>query len=374
MRSGLDDCEPWWTRAGAHADCRRLMMKFRHAVLESLDYALPETRWTSEEIEERLKPTYERLRLPAGRLELMTGIRERRVWEPGTPASAASTQAGRRVLEKSGIPREKIDLVIHAAVSRDRLEPATAAYVHGDLGLGTGTQFFDVSNACLGFLNALSLAAGMIDAGQIRSALVVAGENGRPLLENTIRRLLDPELTRNGIKPYFANLTIGCGAVAAVICHDSLAPDRPRLLAGAAGTDTRQNRLCEGDSSRDNDGLEMRTESEALLLAGVALAKDTWRAFKQETGWDENTPDRIICHQVGAAHRRKLYETLNLSLEKDFSTFASLGNIGSVSLPITLARAVEEGAVKDGHRIALLGIGSGITSLMLALDWRGTEA
>ncbi len=346
-------------------------MKFRNAVLESLDYALPEERWSSAEIEERLKSTYDRLRLPAGRLELMTGIRERRVWEPATPASAASARAGKKVLARTKVPREEIDLVIHAAVSRDRLEPATAAYVHGELGLPPRTQFFDVSNACLGFLNALVLAAGLIDAGQIRHALVVAGENGRPLLENTIQRLLDPELTRNGIKPYFANLTIGCGAVAAVVSHRSLAPDRPRLLAGAAGTDTRQNRLCEGDTAPGSDGLDMRTESEALLLAGVALARETWQAFKEETGWDESTPDRIICHQVGAAHRRKLYEALNLPLEKDFSTFATLGNIGSVSLPISLARAVEEGAVNPGDRIALLGIGSGITSLMLAMEWDG---
>ncbi len=345
-------------------------MKFKHAVLESLDYALPEERWTSEEIEERLRPTYDRLRLPAGRLELMTGIRERRVWEPGTAASEASARAGRNVLAKSRLPREELDLVIHAAVCRDRLEPATAAYVHGELELAPRTQFFDVSNACLGFLNALSLASAMIDAGQIRSALVVAGENGRPLLENTIQRLLDPGLTRNGVKPYFANLTIGCGAVAAVVCHESLAANRPRLLAGAAATDTGQNQLCEGDSTGEGDGLDMRTESEALLVAGVELARRTWDAFKAETGWTAATPDRIVCHQVGSAHRRMLYETLGLALEKDFSTFATLGNIGSVSLPITLARAVEEGAVADNDRVALLGIGSGITSLMLALEWR----
>ena len=78
---------------------------------------------------------------------------------------------------------------------------------------------------------------------------------------------------------------------------------------------------------------------------------------------------RFICHQVGATHRRKLYEMLELDPARDFSTFETLGNMGSVSLPATLALAVEAGAVKAGDRVALLGIGSGINCMMLALEW-----
>ena len=79
--------------------------------------------------------------------------------------------------------------------------------------------------------------------------------------------------------------------------------------------------------------------------------------------------DRFICHQVGSVHRRKLYETLGLDLSKDFSTFETLGNMGSVSLPATLAIAVQQGAIKLGDRVGLLGIGSGLNCLMLALEW-----
>ncbi len=350
-------------------------MKFNNAVLETLAYDLPSTRWTSGEIEERLKPVYERLKLPAGRLELMTGIRERRIWDTGTLPSDASTRAGRKALERTAVEKERIDVIIHSAVCRDRLEPATAAYVHGELGLAGHTQFFDVSNACLGFLNAMAIAGAMIDSGQIRSALVVAGENGRPLLENTLRILSEPGMTRKSIKPYFANLTIGCGAVAGVICHSGLVASGRggRLIGGAAATDTGRNRLCEGGTAGEDDGLQMQTDSEELLVAGVDLAEKTWRRFKEETGWKETTPDRIVCHQVGAAHRRRLYECLGLALEKDFSTFSTLGNIGSVSLPLTLALAIEEGRVTRGDRVALLGIGSGISSMMLAMEWEGTH-
>jgi 3-oxoacyl-[acyl-carrier-protein] synthase-3 len=113
----------------------------------------------------------------------------------------------------------------------------------------------------------------------------------------------------------------------------------------------------------------MQTDSEQLLAAGVSVAREAWADFKHETGWDESTPDRFICHQVGSAHRRKLYETLGIDLAKDVSTFEVLGNTGSAALPATLVHAVEQGWLREGQKAALLGIGSGINCMMLALDW-----
>ena len=110
----------------------------------------------------------------------------------------------------------------------------------------------------------------------------------------------------------------------------------------------------------------MQTDSERLLVAGVELARETWAEFSRDHG---TTFDRFICHQVGSVHRRKLYETLGLDLARDFSTFETLGNTGSVALPATLALAAEAGAVQTGQRVGLLGIGSGLNCLMLALEW-----
>src|SRR5690606_37947184 len=126
--------------------------------------------------------------------------------------SEASAEAGEVALARSGFARDSIELLVHCGVCRDRLEPATAAYVHDRLGLSRACQIFDVSNACLGFLNGLTLVGGMIESGQIRRALVVSGENGKPLLERTLKTLLAGDFTRKTIKPYFANLTIGAGA------------------------------------------------------------------------------------------------------------------------------------------------------------------
>ncbi len=343
-------------------------MRFQNVVLESLVAVLPPQVLTTAALEERLRPLYERLKLPFGRLELMTGIKERRFWEPGTRPSEASARAVRAVLAKTSVPAAALGLLVHGAVSRDMLEPATAAFVHRAAGLPAQMQVLDVSNACLGFLNACTLLGGMIDSGQIKAGVVACGENGGPLVEETIRRLGTSALDRQQIKPFFANLTIGSGAVAAVLCHRDLAPaGSPRLVGGVARAASEHSALCQGDRA-EGDALAMQTDSEQLLVAGIETARLTWQDLGRECGLGERDFDRFICHQVGVAHRRKLYETLALDPAKDFSTFETMGNTGSVALPLTLAKAREVGFVQPGHRVGLLGIGSGINCVMLVLE------
>jgi len=332
--------------------------------------ARPPVEITSASIEQTLAPVYERLHLPAGRLELMTGIRARRFWDGPCAPSAASTAAATAALDRSALDRRDIDLLIHCAVCRDRLEPATAAYVHAALGLGAHTQFFDVSNACLGFLNGCITASAMVAAGTIRSALVCAGENGKPLLDRTIAHLLDERQTRKSIKPLFANLTIGCGAVAMVIADRALLPEAPlQLLGHTARTDSAASVLCQGDS--DGDGLEMRTDAEQLLDAGIALGRTTWQAFLDDMQWTPHTPHCVLTHQVGRMHQLRLTEALGFDPDRDFITYPEWGNVGSVSLPLTLGSAIAAGALRRGQHAALLGIGSGLTCLMAAIQRLG---
>ncbi len=344
-------------------------MRIQTTVIDSLAYVAPPTVWTSAYVEEKLGPLYERLHLPEGRLELMTGIRERRFWDHDIRPSEASAEAGKKALEKSGIAPDQIEVCIHCSVSRDMLEPATASFAHRMMGLSENVQIFDVSNACLGFLNALTMLSAMIDSGQVKSGIVVSGENGKPLLERTIQLLLERDLTRKTIKPYFANLTIGAGAVAAVVCHESLSPQGHRLLGGACRADTSSNDLCQGDSNAEGLGYEMQTDSEEMLHAGVNLAQNTWAAFKGALSWENETADKVVCHQVGSAHQKLLFETLGLDHEKDYSSFPMFGNTGSAALPLTMAKAAEDGFIKKGDKVAMLGIGSGLNCLMLGAEW-----
>lgn len=338
-------------------------MFFTNVAVEAMAYVLPPEIVTSDELEEQLAPIYNRLNLPKGRLELMTGIRERRFWPADCLPSQASAEAGLALLAK-GVPIEGIDLLVHAAVCRDRLEPATASYVHNLMGLVSGTQILDVSNACLGFLNAVLLAGGLIESRQIKRAVIVAGENGRPLVERTVEILNERDLDRQSIKPFFANLTIGAGAVAWSLVHRDLLNGRqvPLLGQGVVETDTSFNHLCEGDAAEDS--LEMQTDSEELLHAGIAVAKGAWVNFSALSGWTTDTPGLIATHQVGRAHTKAVFEAIGLDPAKNFSTFDTLGNCGSVSLPITYAMASEAGRAERGESALLLGIGSGLSCII----------
>ena len=174
-------------------------MSFSKVVIEKMTYALPPNIVSSEELEECLSPLYDRLSLNVGRLELMTGIKERRFWDSKQKASEASAEAGIKLLREGNIDPCEVDLLIHSAVCRDRLEPATASYVHNLMGLGKDTQILDISNACLGFLNALILAGSMIEQGTIKRAIIVAGENGKPLVDETVNLLNTGEFNRKSI-------------------------------------------------------------------------------------------------------------------------------------------------------------------------------
>ena len=343
-------------------------MQFKSVAIESIDYDLPERIVTSDEIEASLSSVYQRLKLPTGRLELMTGIKSRHLWPSEFAPSQASALAGEKVLKKSIFEKESIDLLIHSSVCRDKLEPATASYVHQNLRLSENTQILDVSNACLGFLNAMTLAAGLIESGQIQKALIVSGENGMPLVENTINSLHNPALTRKTIKPYFANLTIGAGSVAAILCHKKLIPESPLLINSVAvKTDSNHNKLCEGGVS--GNSLIMQTNSEALLEAGVNVAFKTWELFKKTSGWSSSSINKIFTHQVGRAHTKSLFDKLDLDIKKEYSTYEFLGNIGSVSCPITLAKGIEKKIFKNGEKALLMGIGSGLSSMIIGLEW-----
>lgn len=348
-------------------------MRFNNVCIEAVSYHLPENVVTSSEIEKQLSPLYDRLKLPYGRLEMMSGIRERRFWKKGTFPSRVGALAGERALAKAGLDRKEIGCLISASVCRDFLEPATASVVHQKLALTPEVMLFDISNACLGVLNGMIHIANMIELGQISAGLVVAGENGGPLVDSTIDELLsNPSTTRSEVKTSFASLTIGSGAAAVLLVHKDLSRSGHKLVGGEACSATEFNNLCRGN---EDDGVHsgstplMKTESEILKEEGCKLGGRTWAKTRKTLQWTNKDVDRVFCHQVGEIHRKLLFETLKLDIRKDFSTFEILGNTGSASLPITLAMGEEQGILSKGDKTALLGIGSGLNSLMLGVEW-----
>jgi len=349
-------------------------MLYKNVRIEAFGYELPPCIVTSLSLEERLAPVYNRLNLAFGRLEMMSGIRERRFWNNGMPPSQTSTMATEKAIINSKIDKGDIECILHTSLSRDFLEPATAFLIHDSLGLSVTATLFDISNACLGFVNGIITLANMIELGQVKAGIVVASESSGHITDATINEILqDPDMTRARLKRSFASLTLGSGAVAVVLTHSSLSKCGHKIMGGTIRSASQHNDLCriENDTYffESDTHPSMRTDSEGILRNGLVLADETWKAFGKELGWRNSDVDKVFCHQVTTVHQEQLLDTLKLDKSKGFSSVEYLGNVGPVSLPITLAIAIDEGTLDPGDNIAMLGIGSGLSSVMLGVIW-----
>lgn len=345
-------------------------MKFENVGLVSVGYTLPSEIISSSEIERRLEPVYQRLKLPEGRLAMMSGIEERRLWAAGSRLSDRSVESCLRAIEGAGIDRKEIGALIHGSVCREFLEPATACRVHALCQLPSSCWVYDVSNACLGVLNGAIQIATLIEQGLLTAGIVVGTEDASGLLNATIQQLLnDTTLTRQTIKPAFASLTIGSGSCAWLLVDRRKYPNSAPIHAAVAIANTAHHDLCQSDTDQAGGAMQpiMNTDSEQLLLAGVATGVSNFQQLKQECGWNEASFEQTVCHQVGTAHRKLMLESLGLPTETDFATFSRLGNTGSVALPTALGVGLRMNQLQSGKRTGLLGIGSGINSIMIAM-------
>jgi 3-oxoacyl-[acyl-carrier-protein] synthase-3 len=346
-------------------------MRYSRVYIDAFGYELPPVVVSSEDIEERLEPMYQALRFQKGQLEALTGIRERRFWDPGFKMYDGAVRAGLKALRNSRVSPADIGLLVYGGVCRDNIEPATACAVCDGLKLGPETQVYDVSNACLGVLNGMVQVANAIELGQIRAGLVVASEASRDIIDLTVKRLNETK-DMAFVKKNIATLTGGSGAVGVLLTDGSVAAGGHRLLGGVCRQATQFHRLCMWGAPNDvtSAGPQfIETDSAGILSQGVELGTATFKSFKRELHWSDSDPDKIICHQVGATHQRHILNAIGVPRDKDFTTFEFLGNIGSVSLPITAAIADERGFLSPGDRVGLLGIGSGLNCLMLGVQW-----
>ena len=347
-------------------------MKYTKVFVESIGYELPSIVVTSAELEARLAPVYRALRFQPRQLEALTGISERRWWAPDTPLSQPAITAAHAALDSSAVSPGDIDVLIYAGVCRESFEPATACRVAHGVGVSPDAAVYDISNACLGVLNGMLDIANRIELGQIRAGLVVSCESAREIVNIMIDRLnAEPDMEL--FKMSLATLTGGSGAAAVLLTDGSFgSASKHRLLGGVTRNAPEHYGLCRWgmeETSPASYGQLMSTDSVAVLEYGVALGLGTWKAFLGEMGWSEADVSKTICHQVGSTHQEFILQTLQIPEDKDFTTFAYLGNMGTVSLPITAALAAERDALEPGNEVAFLGIGSGLNCLMLGLEW-----
>jgi 3-oxoacyl-[acyl-carrier-protein] synthase-3 len=313
---------------------------------------------TSAEFDAQLAASYERVGTRPGLLERLAGVRERRWWPEGTGVQEPAAMAGAKAVAESGVDIDAIGLLIDSSIDRDRLEPSSACTVHHLIGLPSSCISFDLSNACLGFLNAMHVAGAMIDAGHIDYALVVDGENSRHVQEPTLARLSSPSATKDDFRAEFATLTLGSGAAGMVLGRHSENPGSHRMIRGGARSDTRHHELCVGSLEK------MRTDLTGLLEAGVSLAKEAWDAAAQPS-WQE--ADRYIMHQVSTTHTAMVCRQLGIDPAKVPLTFPFFGNVASASIPITLAGEVD--SLQSGDRVICTGVASGLNAAAIEIVW-----
>ncbi|MFT7647262.1 MAG: 3-oxoacyl-[acyl-carrier-protein] synthase III [Candidatus Poriferisodalaceae bacterium] len=313
---------------------------------------------TSAEFDDQLTEFYHRVGARPGLLESLAGITERRQWPEEVSFMDAAAMAGERALNESGVDRSRIGLIVDTSVCRERLEPSSSVTVHDALGLPSTCMNFDVSNACLGFLNGMHLAGAMIESGQIEYALIVDGEGTREIQNNTINRLLAPEATMDDLFSNFASLTLGSGSTAMVVGRHSSNPGSHRIVRGFFRADTVHHDLCVGSLQ------SMRTDTAALLEAGTSLAKLAWDDAEKA---DWNNMDRYILHQVSQVHTSAMIDVLGIDGDKVPMSFPTHGNMGPAALPFTLAGVQD--TLSAGDRVLCLGIGSGLNCAVVELLW-----
>jgi 3-oxoacyl-[acyl-carrier-protein] synthase III len=314
---------------------------------------------SSASFDDRLAETLQRVRLRPGMLESLAGIVERRWWPEDVSFIDAAVLGGAKALADSGIDPERIGLLIDSSVSKAMLEPSAAVSVHHRLGLAPACVNFDLSNACLGFTNAMHVAGLMIDAGQIEYALIVDAEGARLTQQRTLARLERPETTSADVMAEFATLTLGSGAAGMVLARADAHPEGHRLVGGVTRAATEHHELCVGDLE------SMRTDTRGLLDAGIKLAASAWDEARIAFEWE--SMDRYIIHQVSQVHTEALCATLGIEPDQVPRTFPLHGNIGPASVPFTLAGQVD--SLNPGDRVLCMGIGSGLNTSFTEIAW-----
>ena len=304
---------------------------------------------TSAWIDEQLAETYDRIGVRPGLLASIAGIEERRWWPANTCFDDAAAQAGALALSQAGIDANEVDLLISSSVCKHHLEPSVACAVHYRLGL---------SPACLGFMNAMSVAAMAIETGMAKTVLIVDGEGSRQTQDSTIARLRQPTTTVEDVFNEFASLTLGSGAAAMVMGGPR--DGAHRYLGGISRAATSHHELCVGDLDT------MKTDTAGLLTAGLDLARDAFDAALA-MNWQWTDCDYYVMHQVSKVHTQKLCERLGVDQTRVPLTYPTFGNMGPAAVPFTLATIAAD--VRDGERVLLMGIGSGLNCAAAEIIW-----
>jgi 3-oxoacyl-[acyl-carrier-protein] synthase-3 len=323
---------------------------------------LPSARRTSAEAEDMIAGSNPDLVFPRGIVEMMTGVRCRRVADEGINASDLAAAAARKLLDQSGTRAEDIDLLIFASASQDMLEPATSNMVQEKV--GTACPVFDVKNACNSFLSGMQVAEALIKTGVAHRALVTSGETPSRCIKWTVA-------DREDFKLSFPGYTLGdAGAAALLVGSD----DERGIFHSSFQTISRHWDVATipgGGSAhpRGDEFTYFRSDGTALRNAFVENGAGILERALAETGTCFGDYRRILVHQVAMPFLRVFIDVTGVPMEKVEVTLPELGNIASTTLPVAFAQAEARSEIQPGDRVLMVGLASGISLGVTCLNY-----
>ena len=311
------------------------------AAIASVGVSLPATVVTSAEVAARLG-------VEDGWIERRTGIRTRRIAEPEERLATHSAVAAERALRAAGVKASDIDLVLVATTTADELLPNAAPLVAHALG-ATHAGAFDVGAACTGFLSALAIGCGQIEARRARLVLVIGAD--------FMSRITDPE--DRSTAAVFAD---GAGAVVlgAVAEPGRIGP----IVLGADGGGADSIFVERAESVVRMRGHETFREAVARLSVATLQAV-------RAAGRRLEDIDLFVYHQANGRILSAVGERLGLPAHRVVDCIAEYGNTSAATLPLALAYSEREGRLRVGDHVVLGAFGAGFTWGATVVEWGG---
>jgi 3-oxoacyl-[acyl-carrier-protein] synthase III len=285
-----------------------------------------------------------------------TGIKERRIAEPGTPTFQLATEAARRALEASGTPASDLDLILVATSTPDGPFPSVACRVQNELGIA-GCFAMDVLAACSGFAYALSMADAYVASGRADTILVIGAE--------VLSRLVD--WTDRGTCVLFAD-----GAGAAVVRP---ARTGAGFLSWCLGADGRgYDQITYGDIERgayaacDPDPHIGMKGPDVFRFATDIFIRQA-HAVAETAGLTMDDIDLWVPHQANGRIIEAAARRIGLPMERVMVNIDRFGNTSTATIPLAIHDALEQGRLRTGDRVLIAGFGSGLTWAACLLEW-----
>lgn len=306
---------------------------------------------------------------PAGKIYEKTGIRQRHIADANECASDLAEQATRQLFATYAINPQGIDFIILATQSPDYLLPTTACVLQNRLGLPTTAGALDFNLGCSAYIYGLALAKGLLTAGVASNVLLV--------MADTYSKHLHPmDKSARTIFGDGAAATLISGSDAArigqfVLGTDGSGYDKLIIPAGgmrlACSSETAVERTDQSGNMRSQnhlfmDGMEIFNFTIATVPRTVKETLEKNRVTMEEI-------DLFVFHQANKYMLDFLCKKCKIPAEKFYMNFADCGNTVSASIPIALARAVQDGTLKPGMKVMLVGFGVGLSWGATLITW-----